>query len=245
MFGAIAVTQPARVRLVAAVALGCGFLLAAAAATLSRWVTVESIHFHVEPGSRYTTLPIFLMEAAVIVAVDNVVRQARERARPDEQAAAFGVAPWAGLARARGATAAAAALVLALSFAWVTDFRSDNGRAGGALWAPVAAGWLTACQRDPGGAVTAPTAAVDDPELDRHPVRAPAALTVLRMLRMLKVLTKSKGVLAASALALGRRGRFGVGRAGRVDGAAEHRRRQRGRRQHQLQDHRESVSFPT
>jgi hypothetical protein len=47
---------------------------------------------------------------------------------------------------------------VALSFAWVTDFRSDNGRAGGVLWAPVAASWLAACQRDPGGVVTAPTA---------------------------------------------------------------------------------------
>ena len=158
VFGAIAMTQPARVRLVAAVALGCGFLLAAAAATLSRWVTVEPVHFHFEPGSRYTTLPIFLMEAAVIVAVDNVVRRARERARPDEQATAFGWTPWTGWARARGATAAAAALAVALSFGWVTDFRSDNGRAGGALWAPVAARWLADCQRDPDGAVTAPTA---------------------------------------------------------------------------------------
>ena len=139
VFGAIAMTQPARVRLVAAAALGCGFLLAAAAATLSRWVTTDGVHFHVEPGSRYTTLPIFLMEAAVIVAVDNVVRRARERARPDEQAAAFGVTPWTGWARARGATAAVAALVLVLSFGWVTDFRSDNGRAGGTPWAPVAA----------------------------------------------------------------------------------------------------------
>ena len=157
VFGAIAVTQPARVRLVAAVALGCGFLLAAAAATLSRWVTVGSVHFHVEPGSRYTTLPIFLMEAAVIVAVDNVIRRARERTRPDEQAAAFGGSAWTGLARARGATAAVAALVVALSFAWITDFRSDNGRAGGALWAPVAADWLTYCQRNPDGAVLAPS----------------------------------------------------------------------------------------
>ncbi len=41
VFGAIALTSPARVRLVAAAALGCGFLLAAAAATLSRWVTVD------------------------------------------------------------------------------------------------------------------------------------------------------------------------------------------------------------
>jgi hypothetical protein len=154
VFGAIAMTQPARVRLVAAVALGCGFLLAAAAATLSQWVTVETVHFHVEPGSRYTTLPIFLMEAAVIVAVDNVVRRARERARPDAQAAAFWVTPWPGLATARGATAAVAVLVVMLSFAWVTDFRSGNGRAGGTPWAPIAARWLTDCQRNPDGAVT-------------------------------------------------------------------------------------------
>jgi hypothetical protein len=157
VFGAIAITQPARVRLVAAVALGCGFLLAAAAAALSRWVTVESVHFHIEPGSRYTTLPIFLMEAAVIVAVDNVVGRARDRARPDEQGQAFGVTRWTGWARARGATAAAAALVVLLSFAWITDFRSDNGRAGGVPWAPVAAHWLADCQRNPDGAIRAPS----------------------------------------------------------------------------------------
>ena len=131
VFGAIAVTQPARVRLLAVVALGCGFLLAAAAATLSGWVTLDAVHFHIEPGSRYTTLPIFLMEAAVIVAVDNVVGRARDRARPDQQAAAFGVTRWTGWARARRATATVAALVLVLSFAWVTDFRNANGRAGG------------------------------------------------------------------------------------------------------------------
>ena len=154
VFGAIAMTASARVRLVAAAALGSGFLLAAAAATLSRWVTVDPVSFHFEPGSRYTTLPIFLMEAAVIVAVDNVIRRARERARPDEQTAAFGESAWTGWARARGATAAAAALVVALSFGWVTDFRSDNGRAGGTLWAPVAADWLAYCQRHPDGAIS-------------------------------------------------------------------------------------------
>jgi len=156
VFGAIAITQPVRVRLVAAFALGCGFLLAAAAATLSPWVAAEPVDFRIEPGSRYTTLPIFLMEAAVIVAVDNIVRRARERARPDEQAAAFGLSPWTGLARARGATAVAV-LVMALSVGWVTDFRSGNGRSGGAAWAPIAASWLAHCQRDPGGAVRAPS----------------------------------------------------------------------------------------
>jgi hypothetical protein len=144
---------------VAATALGCGFLLAAAAATMTRWVTIEPVRFQIEPGSRYTTLPIFLMEAAVIVAVDNVVRS---RARPDEQAAAFGVTPWTGWARARGATAAVAALVVMLSLAWVTDFRSDNGRAGATLWAPIAARWLADCERNPDGAVTA---ASKDPSL--------------------------------------------------------------------------------
>jgi hypothetical protein len=157
VFGAIAVTQPARVRMVAAVALGCGFLLAAAAATLSGWVTLDAVHFHIEPGSRYTTLPIFLMEAAVIVAVDNVVGRARDRARPDQQAAAFGATRWTGWARARRATAAVAALVVVLSFAWITDFRNGDGRAGGVPWGPVAAGWLAACERDPGGAITAPS----------------------------------------------------------------------------------------
>ena len=156
VFGAIALIAPARVRLVAAAALGSGFLLAAAAATLSRWVTVEPAYFHFEPGSRYTTLPIFLMEAAVIVAVDNVIQRARERARPDEQAAAFGESAWTGWARARGATAAAAALVVALSVGWVTDFRSDNGRAGATPWAPVAADWLAYCQRHPDGAIRTP-----------------------------------------------------------------------------------------
>jgi hypothetical protein len=156
VFGAIAMTASARVRLVAAAALGSGFLLAAAAATLSRWVTVDPAYFHFEPGSRYTTLPIFLMEAAVIVAVDDVIRRARERGRPDDQAAAFWGSAWTGSARARGATAAAAALVVGLSFGWVTDFRSDNGRSGGTPWAPVAAGWLAHCQRHPDGAVKAP-----------------------------------------------------------------------------------------
>ena len=156
-FAAIALTQPARVRLVAAAALGCGFLLAAAAAALSQWVTTDSIHFHVEPGSRYTTLPIFLMEAAVIVAVDNVVGRARDRARLDEQGTACGAAPRSGWARARGATAAAAVLVVVLSVGWIPAFRSDNGRAGGTRWAPVADRWLADCQRHPEGSVTAPS----------------------------------------------------------------------------------------
>jgi hypothetical protein len=157
VFAAIAVTQPGRVRLLAAVALGCGLLLAAAAAALSRWVTVETVHFHIEPGARYTTLPIFLMEAAVIVAVDNAVRRARVRARPDDQAAAFGLTRWTALARARGATAVVAVLVLVLSFAWITDFRSGNGRAGGVPWAPLAGRWLSDCQRNPDGALTVPS----------------------------------------------------------------------------------------
>jgi hypothetical protein len=153
VFCAIAITAPARVRLLTAAALVCGFLLATAAAALSPWVTTDDVHFHIEPGSRYTTLPIFLMEAAVIVAVDNAARRARGRVRPDDQAAAFGVRPWTGWARARGATAAVIALVAVLSIGWVTDFRNSNGRAGGTPWAPIADRWLADCQRTPQGAI--------------------------------------------------------------------------------------------
>lgn len=145
------------VRLLAAAALVCGFLLAAAAATLSRWVTTDTVHFHIEPGSRYTTLPIFLMQAAVIVAVDNVVQRARDRGRADEQAPAFGLTRWTGWARARAATAAVIALVAVLSVGWVTDFRNANGRAGGVPWAPIASRWLAECERAPQGAIRVPT----------------------------------------------------------------------------------------
>ena len=153
VFGGIAITAPARVRLLTAAALVCGFLLATAAATLSRWVTTDAVHFHIEPGSRYTTLPIFLMEAAVIVAVDNVLRRVRDRVRADDQAMAFGVTRWTGWARARAATAAVTALVAVLSIGWATDFRNGNGRAGGAPWAPIASRWLAECQRTPQGAI--------------------------------------------------------------------------------------------
>jgi hypothetical protein len=109
------------------------------------------VHFHIEPGSRYTTLPIFLMQAAVIVAVDNVLQRARVRVLTDDLAAAFGVTRWTGLARARAATAAVTALVAVLSAGWVTDFRNGNGRAGGTPWAPIANRWLAECQRAPQG----------------------------------------------------------------------------------------------
>jgi hypothetical protein len=153
VFCAIAITQPARARLLAAAALVCGFLLAIAAATLSRWVTTNAVHFNVEPGSRYTTLPIFLMQAAVIVAVDSIRQRARDRVRADDRASASGITPWTGWARARGATAAVTALVAVLSIGWATDFRNGNGRARATPWTPIASRWLADCQRTPQGSL--------------------------------------------------------------------------------------------
>jgi hypothetical protein len=71
----------------------------------------------VERGSRYTMLPIFLIEAAVIVALDQLLRQ---RAR------SAGAASRPGRARPQLKTAAAAlsaALLLALAISWIPDFR--------------------------------------------------------------------------------------------------------------------------
>jgi len=153
VFGWIALTRSRRVLLVTAAALVCGFMLATGAATLSAWVTTGAVRLHIEPGSRYTALPIFLMEAAAIVAVDEAARRARDRA--DREPPASETAQWP--ARPRAAMLAVAVLVAVLSVGWVTDFRSPYGRAGATPWAPIVGQWLAACHRAPQGTIRVPS----------------------------------------------------------------------------------------
>jgi hypothetical protein len=138
VLSAIIVIASARIRLFTAAALVSGLLLATVAATLSPWVTTLPIHYHVEPGSRYTTLPIFLIEATAIAAVDWAVRRAGNHVPG-------GLTP-----RPRAAAAAVAALVLVLSVGWITDFRYPDGRAGAPLWSQVSGAWRATCRHSPG-----------------------------------------------------------------------------------------------
>ncbi len=151
VLAAIVVTASARVRLFAAAALVTGLLLATVAATLSWWVTTDAIHFHIEPGSRYTTLAIFAIEATVLVAVDAIIRP-----RPDPAPAVAPLLPGSG---PRG-TAAVVALVLVLSVGWITDFRYPDGRAGAPVWSQVYSGWQATCRPGPGTTIRVPSQAV-------------------------------------------------------------------------------------
>jgi hypothetical protein len=161
----IAVTGSTRVRLFAAAAVVTGFLETAMAVTLSGWVPPEKVWFGFEPGSRYTALPVFLLQATAIVAVDGALRRrARAADAPGPTAAGPAAAGWRfrppvrprawPASAAPPAIAAGVALVAVLSAGWATDFRNSYGRGQAGWWAPVAARWLTACERSASGQIT-------------------------------------------------------------------------------------------
>jgi hypothetical protein len=81
------------------------------------------------PASRYSSVPIVLIDAAAIVAVDSCTRRGGIRA-----------------------LAATLALSCALAAGWITDFRYSTGRGSAALWPPVARSWLAECDRAAGTA---------------------------------------------------------------------------------------------
>jgi hypothetical protein len=122
----ILVTGVARVRAFTVAALIFGFLFTVFAATVTWWVTINGVKPDTEPGARYTCLPILLITAVLIVAVDSRFMEAR-RWRPASVAAVIG-------------------LVAVLCVGWIPDFRYAAGRATAPLWAPKATQWLDTCQ---------------------------------------------------------------------------------------------------
>jgi hypothetical protein len=120
------ITQRGQARALVAAALITGFLFTAFGATLSSWITGLPVTRGGEPGSRYTTLAIFLIDAAAIVAVDSLIRRRQPRLQ---------------------AIAAVTALIAVLSAGWVTDFRHPGWRSRATYWPPVAAAWLHACHQ--------------------------------------------------------------------------------------------------
>jgi hypothetical protein len=121
---------PARVFVVAS--LITGFLATAFGAALSSGVTIASATENGEAGSRYTTLPIFLIDAAAIVAVGSFIRHRQLSLQT---------------------VAAVTALAGVLSVGWVTDFSYHGNRSNATNWPPAATAWLHDCQRSPNGMV--------------------------------------------------------------------------------------------
>ena len=76
VFVVIMATQP-RARPFVVVALLTGFVFAMVSTILTPWVTVSPVTIQQESGARYTALPIFLIEAAVIIGVDHALRKRR------------------------------------------------------------------------------------------------------------------------------------------------------------------------
>jgi hypothetical protein len=125
--------RPCRVFIVAAVATGLVFT--AVTSALAWGGPGQRVTIAVEHGARYSTVPILLLDAALIVAADAYARRWWPRPR---------------------AIAAVAALILILVTGWATDFRYPVRHFAGRAtdWHLIAGRWLRHCQHRPGGTIT-------------------------------------------------------------------------------------------
>jgi hypothetical protein len=98
---------------------------------LTPWAVAAPVTFGNEAEARYTALPVFLIEAALIVGADWLLRGRRTR----------------GVSVVRPALAVAAVVAL-LAASWVVDFRYRGMRSAPTAhpWPPVVAQWHRACQ---------------------------------------------------------------------------------------------------
>jgi hypothetical protein len=139
-------------------ALLTGFVFAMVSTILTPWVTAWPVTIQRESGARYTALPIFLIEAAVIIGVDHALRK-RRGVREQRGVGERGVRKrgrWyarTGLRPALGPTLAVTALVVILVTSWAVDFRYQGIRTvpQGGRWALHVQQLRTGCQNSPSG----------------------------------------------------------------------------------------------
>jgi hypothetical protein len=129
------VTQPGRCRVFVVTAVVTGLVFTAVAAALAWGGPGQRVTVRVEHGARYSTLPILLLDAALIVAADAYARRRWPHPR---------------------AVAAVAALIAVLAVGWVTDFRYPVRHFAGPAsdWKLTADAWLRHCQHEPAGTIT-------------------------------------------------------------------------------------------
>ncbi|HEY6276149.1 MAG TPA: hypothetical protein VIX86_07435 [Streptosporangiaceae bacterium] len=128
-------TQDRRCRVFVVTAVATGLVFAAVSAAFAWGGPGQRVTITVEHGARYATVPILLLDAALIVAADAYAR--RWWPRPQ-------------------AIAAVAALIVVLAAGWATDFRYPvrhfAGRA--ADWKLTSDKWLRYCEHRPAGTIT-------------------------------------------------------------------------------------------
>ena len=131
----VVVTQDRRCRAFVVTAVATGLVFTTFTSALAWGGPGQRISVRVEHGARYSTLPILLLDAALIVAADAYARRWWPRPK---------------------AIAAVAALVAVLAAGWATDFRYPVRRLFGpdAAWEHTASAWLRHCQHRPAGTIT-------------------------------------------------------------------------------------------
>jgi hypothetical protein len=131
----VVVTQPGRCRAFVVTAVATGLVFTAFTSAFAWGGPGKRVSVGVEHGARYSTLPILLLDAALIAAADAYARRWWPRPK---------------------AIAALAALVAVLAAGWATDFRYPVRRlsAPDSVWEHTASAWLRRCQHRPAGTIT-------------------------------------------------------------------------------------------
>lgn len=129
------VTQSGRCRVFVVTAVATGLVLTAVTAAFAWGGPGQRVTIRVEHGARYSTVPILLLDAALIVAADAYARRWWPRPK---------------------AVAAVAALIAVLAVGWATDFRYPVRHFAGPAsdWKLTADRWLRHCQHTPARTIT-------------------------------------------------------------------------------------------
>jgi hypothetical protein len=154
----VLITGDRQVRVFAVLATVTGFVQVMIVATVpgppgAGWVALGVAHPNFQPGSRYDALPVMLLYATVIIAVDTFIRRrgaVTHAPTPPPQDARRGPRPWAVIA--------VTALTCALAFGWVSDYRYYvPSRVSQGYWSHTVHHWLEACERSKTGEISLPT----------------------------------------------------------------------------------------
>jgi hypothetical protein len=131
----VVATQSSRCRVFVITAVVTGLVFTAVTSAFAWAGPGQQVTITVEHGARYSTVPILLLDAALIVAADAYA--SRWWPRP-------------------GAIAAVVALVAVLAAGWATDFRYPVRHYSGpaSAWAHTADKWLRYCRHTPTGTIT-------------------------------------------------------------------------------------------
>jgi hypothetical protein len=132
---AVVVTQDRRCKVFVVTAVATGLLFTAFTSAFAWGGPAQRVTVRMEHGARYSTVPILLLDAALIVAADAYARRWWPRPK---------------------AIVAVVALVAVLAAGWATDFRYPVRRFAGASsnWVLKSDKWLHHCRRNPAGTIT-------------------------------------------------------------------------------------------